>query len=99
MTKKPGDIDHRTDERLEVPRWQVDDQPPMLAALARQELCHDHFDVPVRLVGRPRIDLLEAAVQEGIQIHPQQVIKIGHVELIPKAEEFDSRGIPTNRKF
>ena len=61
----------RAQQRLQVARRHIDDQPPDLALVHRSELGRHHLDVPVHRERHERVELAETALREGGEIEPQ----------------------------
>jgi hypothetical protein len=67
----PGRKRDRAQQRFQVARRHIDDQPPGLALVHRGQLCGHHLDVPVHRERYERVELAEAALREGSEIEPQ----------------------------
>jgi hypothetical protein len=72
MPETPGREGDRGQQRLQVARRQVDDQPPDLAATQCCQLRGDDFDMPAHREAGSRVQLAEAALREADEIAPQQ---------------------------
>ena len=66
----PGRKRDRAQQRFQVPRRHIDDQPPDLAPVHRGQLCRDDFDVPVHRQRHERVELAKALLREGGKIQP-----------------------------
>jgi hypothetical protein len=62
---------HRRQERFQVTRRNIDDQPPGPALEHRSQLCRDDLDVPVHCELCQRVDLAKTALREGGEIQSQ----------------------------
>ena len=66
--RREGDRYH---DRLHHPRRDVDDEPGAFASPDPHQLVRDRVDMPVVLVGRPRLEDLEALLDEGHEVRAQ----------------------------
>jgi hypothetical protein len=67
----PGRKRHRAQQRFQIARRHIDDQPPDLALAHRSELCRDDFDVPVHRNRGHRVQLAKTALRKSGEIEPQ----------------------------
>ena len=68
----PGRKRDRSQQRLQMARRQVDDEPPDFARAHCRELRGDHLDVPAHRKARPRVELAETALRNADEIAAQQ---------------------------
>src|SRR5271166_1532152 len=61
----------RAQQRLQVARRHIDDQPPDLTLVDRGQLCGHDLDVPVHRERHERVELAKTALCEGGEIEPQ----------------------------
>jgi hypothetical protein len=79
MAEPPCRKRDRCGERFEMTRGDANDQSVNLALLRRLKLRRQDLNVPIRQKGRARIELREAAQQEGIEIGAQRCLIFGRV--------------------
>ena len=72
----------RGQQRLQITRRQVDDQPPDLAGAHRHQFRGDDLDMPVHHELGPRAQLAEATLREADKIVPQQCVVGAPGELV-----------------
>ncbi len=72
VPETPGRKRDRGQQRLRVPRRQVDDQPADLAAAHRRELRRDELDMPAGRKRGLRIKLGETGLRKACEIDAQQ---------------------------
>jgi hypothetical protein len=72
VPEAPGRKRDRRQQRFQVPRRQVDDEPPDPAVAHCDELGGDDFDMPAHRKAGARVQLAETALRKADKIAPQQ---------------------------
>ena len=77
VSQIPGRKGDRSQQRFEMARRQVDDQPPDLALADGGQLRRDHLEMPVHQERRLRVELAETALSEITEIRAQDRMIFG----------------------